>query len=104
VNYISVTARVLPGEDDEGGFVVHSDELGLASEGDTIEEALRNFEGALKEFISGLYEMGDLDEFLRARDIRVYDQPPSGDRTVQITTGELVSAIVATLGKSVAVL
>lgn len=102
MEYIYVTARFVPGEEDEGGYVVQSEELGIATQGESIEEARENFEDAVKEFIAGLYESGDLYSFLQERNIPIYHDVPPEDTTVRLSRGEVVSAMVATLGKSVA--
>ena len=100
--YIRVTVRIDPGEEDEGGFVAHCEELGVSSQGETIDEALGNIQEALEEFIGGLYELGDLETFLKEHGVEVYDQLPSEKSTVELSRGEVVSSLVATLGKTVA--
>ena len=98
--YIRLTVRIEPGEADEGGFVALCDELGVASQGETIEEALANVQEAIAEFVAGLYELGDLWVFLSDNRISILDEAPVKS-TIEVTPGELVSGLVATVGETV---
>ena len=102
LNYIKVTIRIDPGEEDESGFVALCEELGIASEGETIDEALENIEDALTVFIEGLHREGALEGVLKDHGVNVYDSPPESATTVEVNPGEVVSTLVASLGRSVA--
>ena len=101
--YIQVTIRIDPGEEDEGGFVALSPELGVASQGETIDEVLKNIHAAVLEFLEGLADLGDLDAFIKQRGIEVYDQLPIKPSNVAVNRGEVVALLTAAFsGKTAA--
>jgi predicted RNase H-like HicB family nuclease len=95
--FINLTVRIEPADEDETGFVAVSPELGIASQGETIEEALDSVKEAIEEFLDGLNGEGGLIEFLQAKGIEVYSRPPERT-TVEMTPGEIVSAFTAAVG------
>jgi predicted RNase H-like HicB family nuclease len=95
MHYISVTLKVDRADEDETGFVAFCPELGLSSEGETVDEALTNIGEAVEEFLETLSETGDLEEFLKERGIRLYDHEPRGPMTTTIQPHEVVSALIA---------
>lgn len=97
--YLPLTLRVESGETDEGGFVAFCDQLGVASQGDSIEEALANIQETVSEFVAGLYELGDLWTFLTEKQVLLLDEAPTTS-TVEVTPGELVSTLVARVGEN----
>ena len=68
VGYIVLTGFA---EEEEGQYVSYCPELGAASCGDTIAEALDNLREAIELNIEGLEEVGELERTLRERDIKV---------------------------------
>lgn len=68
VGYIVLTGFA---EEEEGQYVSYCPELGTASCGDTIAEALDNLREAIELNIEGLEEVGELERTLRERDIKV---------------------------------
>ena len=58
-------------EEEDGQFVSYCRELGTASCGDTIAEALDNLAEAIELNIEGLEEVGELERTLRERNIKV---------------------------------
>src|SRR5262245_2282492 len=100
--YIQLTARVDPGEDDEGGFVVTCPELAIASQGETIDEALKNIQEAIAVFLEGLQALGDLQRYLVDRGLTTSDTVPSQPTSLEVAKGEVVSTMVASLGARVA--
>ena len=65
--YIIVTYLV---KDEDGQYAASCPELGTASCGDTIEEALHNIKDAVSLHIETLKELGALDGFLAERGIK----------------------------------
>jgi len=55
------TARIDPAE--EGGFVSLCPELGVASQGESVEEAFESLQEAIDTFLLTLTELGDLEKF-----------------------------------------
>jgi predicted RNase H-like HicB family nuclease len=100
--YIRVTVRIAPGEEDEGGFFAVAPDLGVASQGESIDEALANVEEAIDEFIAGLDELGELQSFLHQRDVLVHPVPPETSYPVEVSSGEVVTVLVVALDKTVA--
>ena len=66
-------------EAEDGQFVSYCRELGTASCGDTISEALDNLAEAIELNIEGLAEVGELERTLRERNIRINPHPPKPD-------------------------
>ena len=68
VGYIFLTGFA---EEEDGQYASYCPELGTASCGDTITEALDNLREAIELNIEGLEEVGELERTLRERNIRV---------------------------------
>ena len=68
VGHIVLTGIV---EEEDGQFASYCRELGTASCGDTITEALENLREAIEINIEGLEEVGELERTLRERNIKV---------------------------------
>ena len=58
-------------KEEDGQFVSYCRELGTASCGDTVAEALDNLREAIELNIDGLEEVGELERTLRERNIKV---------------------------------
>ena len=58
-------------EEEDGQFVSYCRELGTASCGDTVAEALDNLREAIEPNIDGLEEVGELERTLRECNIKV---------------------------------
>ena len=88
VGYIVLTGIV---EEEDGQFASHCRELGTASCGDTIAEALDNLGEAIELNIEGLQEVGELERTLQERNIRVNRNPPERDGVdVNVPLGQLI--------------
>ena len=84
---------VLTGVAEEAGgqFVSYCRELGTASCGDTISEALDNLAEAIELNIEGLAEVGELERTLRERNIRIDRDPPKQDGVaVNVPLGQVI--------------
>ena len=79
VGYIVLTGVA---EAEDGQFASYCRELGTASCGDTISEALDNLGEAIELHIDGLEEVGELERTLRERDIRIYQHLPWDTREI----------------------
>ena len=67
-------------EPSDGQFAAHCVEMGTASCGDTVQEALHNICEAVEIHLEGLAELGHLSRMFRERGITVVQhngQPPS---------------------------
>jgi predicted RNase H-like HicB family nuclease len=78
-NYIILTTRIEPAEEDETGFVAYCPELGISSQGETLNEALRNIHEAVAEVVQALEETGDLVAFLHSHQIPIRRQDHEGN-------------------------
>jgi predicted RNase H-like HicB family nuclease len=88
VGYIILTGVV---EEEDGQFVSYCRELGTASCGDTISEALENLGEAIELNIEGLEEVGELERTLREYHIRIDRNPPKQDGVdVNVPLGQLI--------------
>ena len=100
--YITLTFKI---DLDEGVFVSKCPELGIVSEGETIDEALANIKDAAETLLNELEEFHEVEGFLDERHIvRHSGQPPvsASAETVVVRTGEIVSVVRALLGRPVA--
>ena len=88
VGYIVLTGVV---EEEDGQFVSYCRELGTASCGDSISEALDNLGEAIELNVEGLEEVGELERTLRERNIRVDQNPPRSDGVdVNVPLGQVI--------------
>ena len=74
--YVVLTGYTEP-EDD--GFNAYCPELGVATCGDTVEEALDGLQDALEVYIAGLVEIGELEQVFAARGVALQSGPPAAD-------------------------
>ena len=78
-------------EEEDGLFVSYCRELGTASCGDTLLEALENLGDAIDVHLQGLADVGELDRTLRERQIRVESRPPNMDGVeVRVPPGRII--------------
>lgn len=54
----------------EGGYVSYCPELGVASQGESVEEAFANIGEAISTFLDAINELGDAEAFFRERGIK----------------------------------
>ena len=88
IGYIVLTGIV---EEEDGQFVSFCRELGTASCGDSISEALDNLGEAIELNIEGLEEVGELERTLRERNIHIEQDPPGEDGVdVNVPLGQLI--------------
>jgi predicted RNase H-like HicB family nuclease len=88
IGYIVLTGIV---EEEDGQYVSYCRELGTASCGDTVYEALDNLGEAIELNIEGLEEVGELERTLRERNIRIDRNPPKHEGVdVNIPLGQLI--------------
>ena len=88
LGYIVLTGMVI---EEDGQFVSYCRELGTASCGDTISEALDNLGEAIELNIMGLEDVGELERTLRERNIRIDRSPPKQEGVdVNVPLGSLI--------------
>ena len=86
--YIVLTGIV---EEEDGQFVSYCRKLGTASCGDTISEALDNLGEAIELNVEGLEEVGELQQTLRERNIKIERTPPGHDGVdVNVPLGQVI--------------
>jgi predicted RNase H-like HicB family nuclease len=73
-------------------FVSVCRELGVASCGDTVEEALENLKDAIHVHISALVETRQLTKVLRERNIRIHPLASSDEVQVRVRPERVFSA------------
>ena len=93
--YVRLTGIVETAE--EGGFVSLCPELGIASQGESIEEALANLGEAIDAHLESLVSLGELDRVLQEKRIEVLRKIPRDAVSVSVTPGTVVSPLVAAL-------
>lgn len=76
-------------EDDQ--FVSYCRELGTASCGDTIDEALANLDEAIAVHLEALEETDELLRFLRERNIRIGIEPEPGELHLTVPLGKIMT-------------
>jgi predicted RNase H-like HicB family nuclease len=72
VHYIALTFKII---EEEGQYSVVCEELGTASCGDTIDEAMKNIREAVVVDLNALEQVGERNRFFRERGIRMHAQP-----------------------------
>ncbi len=89
--YVILTGVIEP--EDEGGFTAVCPELGVASCGDTVEEALDMLGDALEVHLNALEEIGEVDRVFLERNIEIRrDTTDTGHVSVTIPTNKTVRA------------
>jgi predicted RNase H-like HicB family nuclease len=78
-------------EQEDNQFVAYCRELGTSSCGDTVQEAVHNLDEAIEVHLSGLIETGELERFLRERNIRIEVQPNSDGPLVRVPPDKIVT-------------
>src|SRR4051812_16959019 len=96
--YITLTLRVEAAS--EGGYVSRCPELEIASQGESIDEALENIKEAVTTLLDTLSEMGEADTFFSSHKIKLQRDPPRQAQP-QVHTGEVVSVLAALIGSKV---
>ena len=76
---------------EDGQFVSYCRELGTASCGDTIDEALRYLEEAIDVHLEALEETGELLRFLRERNTRIDIEPEAGEVHLTVPLGKIMT-------------
>ena len=78
-------------DEEDGLFASYCPELGTASCGDTLLEALDNLGEAIDVHLQGLADVGELGRTLRERQIRVGSQPPGMEGVeVRVPPGRII--------------
>ena len=72
-------------------YVSHCRELGVASCGDTIDEALTNLDDAIQVHIDALVETGELLRVFRERNIRIDLQPSQDEPLIRVPPGKILT-------------
>jgi predicted RNase H-like HicB family nuclease len=71
-------------------FVSYCRELGTASCGDSLEEAIKNLGDAIQVHINDLVDTGELERVFRERNIRIDVQPPGFDElSIRVPPGKV---------------
>lgn len=71
-SYVILTYKVWA---EKGQFVSECQELGVASCGDTIDEAFRNIQDAVTLYLNSIEEQGDRPRIFKERGIRMLKAP-----------------------------
>jgi len=96
--YIVVTLRAFV---DEGFFVSECVELGIASQGDDLEDALDMALDATEVYLQGLAELGELDAVLLRKNVKIHTtRPRSVALRGQVRPGDLIKPLVMSIAPS----
>jgi predicted RNase H-like HicB family nuclease len=90
--YLQLTAVAEPAP--EGGFTVICPEFAIASQGESVDEALANIEDAARLYIETLAELGDLGRILRDRGVTVHARRPLTPISAEISPGTVVASFI----------
>jgi len=86
--YILLTLRV---RGERGRWVADCSELGTASCGDTVEQAVDNVKDACIVHLNALEQLGERKKFFREHNIRIQHVPLRAPRKVDIEPGVLTT-------------
>lgn len=89
--YVVLTFKIYP---EDGQYVSECRELGTASCGDTIDEALQNIREASVQFLNAIEANGERDRIFRKRNIPVYPGLPENGQMVAARDREVVALSV----------
>lgn len=88
-HYICVTFSIVP---EEGKYTAYCEELGTATCGDSIDEAIKNIREAILVDLNTMEHYGERARFFSKRGIRVYNRPIGTTRKpVNPKIGEFVT-------------
>ncbi len=88
--YVVLTGTVEP---EDGMYVSYCPELGVASCGDTVEEALDNLGDALSVHLEALEGIGELERVLKEKRLQVITAPkPTQSVSVSVPPGKTMRA------------
>ncbi len=76
---------------EDGQYVSFCPQLGVASCGDTVEEATTNLKDAVAAYVEALQETGELKGVLSERGLRVTAKSPPKSKSAPIPTGSFVA-------------
>lgn len=87
--YIILTLVV---DEEDGQFAAHCPELGTATCGDTIEEALANLQEAVTVHLDALEEVGTRQQVFAEREIEVHESATEAQWTIPV--GQVLDKVV----------
>ena len=90
--YVRLTGIVEPVE--EGGFFSVCPELSIASQGESIEEALSNLREAIDVYLAALSDLGDMERVFRDKGISVLVKPPGDAINLAVPLGKVASPLL----------
>ena len=79
-------------------YVSRCSELGIASSGQTEEEALRSIEDATEVYLNTLEDLGECEEFLQRQGVPVYCNAPASRKMPSPPRGGFVYSQVMPVG------
>ncbi|MGB6836866.1 MAG: type II toxin-antitoxin system HicB family antitoxin [Dehalococcoidia bacterium] len=89
--YVLITFIV---SEEEGGYVSTCPELGIASQGNTVDEAIEGIKDATLVYLSTIEQLGERERVFKERGIKVQRQPPTQATTLQLRPSEFGSPFV----------
>ena len=92
VCFLSITIEPVSKPDEEG-YIALCPELDVASQGDTIEEALSNIKEAVTEFLDTLADFGEDEDYLKACGIDLHRPQEEVGMPVQVAADTIVSVM-----------
>ena len=97
VGYIRVSHLVE--EAPEGGFVSYCPELGIASQGESVGEALNNLRDATYTFLNTIENLGDRARIFSERGIKVHPAKPREPVRFDVKPSQAASVFVTHVGR-----
>jgi predicted RNase H-like HicB family nuclease len=85
----------LVASEEEGGYASVCPELGIASQGETAEEAIANLRDATLVFLNTIEQLGQRERVFKERHIRIHSQEPTGASVKLRQPSQIASYLVA---------
>jgi len=96
--YLTLTGVIESAE--EGGYSSVCPELAVASQGETIDEALSRLQEAVRVYLDTISELGDLEHVLARRALKPGLLRPNHAVSLKVRPGSVVSSFIVQVGPS----
>jgi predicted RNase H-like HicB family nuclease len=86
--------------EEEGGYVSTCPELGIASQGKTVDEAFENLKDATQVYLETIQQLGERERVFKERHIRIRRTEPKEAKTLKLQPSQVASVFVAPVEES----
>ena len=81
--------------EEEGGYVSTCPDLGIASQGETVDEAFENIKDATLVYLNTIEQLGERERVFKERHIKIHRHEPKGSKTLTLEPSQFASLFVA---------